>query len=292
MRLAFIHGINNEGNTPEGIADTWWQALVEGWKAIGLPPKPRPQIDVGYYGKLLADAVAGRRPAAVAQGGGAESRDVALEFLKTYQAAAGISDEELNRALLKQGLEREVVEQGRIRGALLDVASAIESLLPAHGKSIASRFLKQATHYVEDTGLAAQIGVIVRKAVFDGHDEPVLLVSHSLGTVVAYKMLAESRVATRQVPLFVTLGSPLGIGMMQQILPPRRTIPNPPIGQWLNGFRQDDVVTLGRPLIPGTLGLDGITNVSDGLIEETDKHSIHAYLKSPPICGHIYGMLP
>jgi len=145
---------------------------------------------------------------------------------------------------------------------------------------------------VEDPGLAAQIGVIVRKAVFDGHDEPVLLVSHSLGTVVAYKMLAESRVATRQVPLFVTLGSPLGIGMMQQILPPRRTIPNPPIGQWLNGFRQDDVVTLGRPLIPGTLGLDGITNVSDGLIEEPDKHSIHAYLKSPPICGHIYGMLP
>jgi hypothetical protein len=88
----------------------------------------------------------------------------------------------------------------------------------------------------------------------------------------------------------MTLGSPLGIGMMKKILPPRRTVPNPPIGKWVNGFRRDDVVTLGRPLTLDTLGLDGITNISDGLIEEPNKHSIHAYLKSAPICGHIYGM--
>ncbi|MGO4838469.1 hypothetical protein AB4144_40100 [Rhizobiaceae sp. 2RAB30] len=78
--------------------------------------------------------------------------------------------------------------------------------------------------------------------------------------------------------------------MMQKIMPPRRTIPNPPIGRWINGFRRDDVVSLGRPLSPQTFGLEGIQNISEGLIEESDKHSIQAYLKSPPICGHIYGM--
>ncbi len=290
MRLAFVHGINNEGSSPESIAESWWQALVDGWTAIGLPPKQRPAIHVGYYGKVLAEAVAGRRPEAVAQGGDATSRGVALEFLRAYQAEAGIADEELDHFLREFGLSPAVVEQGRSRAALINVASAIEHLLPKHGKTIADRYLRQATHYVEDTGLAAQIGVIVRKAIFDGLDDPVMVISHSLGSVVAYKLLADHRVSSRKVPLFVTLGSPLGIGMMQKIMPPRRTIPNPPIGKWINGFRRDDVVSLGRPLSPHTFSLEGIQNISDGLIEESDKHSVQAYLKSPPICGHIYGM--
>ncbi|MHB8270457.1 hypothetical protein [Bradyrhizobium sp.] len=290
MRLAFIHGINNEAVTPESIAETWWQSLVDGWTAIGLRPRQRPHIAVGYYGKVLADALAGRRPAGIAQGGDDKSRGIALEFLKVYQTETAITDEELSRALAAQGLAPDVLEQGRTLAALVNVASTIEGLLPNHGRAIAGRYLTQATHYIEDTGLAAQIGVIVRKAIFDGHDDPVHVISHSLGTVVAYKLLADDRVSSRKVPLFMTLGSPLGIGMMQKIMPPRRTIPNPPIGEWVNGFRQDDGVTLGRPLAPHTFGLDGIKNISEGLIEESDKHSIHAYLKSAPICGHVYGM--
>lgn len=80
MRLAFIHGINNEGNTPENIADTWWQALVDGWTAIGLPPKQRPHIDVGFYGKVLAEAVTGRHAAAVAQGATSRAAASPLSF--------------------------------------------------------------------------------------------------------------------------------------------------------------------------------------------------------------------
>jgi hypothetical protein len=130
--------------TPENIADTWWQALVDGWTAIGLPPKQRPHIDVGFYGKALAEAVAGRHAAAVAQGGDVASRGIALEFLKAYQTQAGIDDAELNRALEERGLARQVVEQGRFREALLDVASVIEDLLPDHGNAIARKYLTQA----------------------------------------------------------------------------------------------------------------------------------------------------
>lgn len=291
MRLAFIHGINNEDNSAESIRENWWAAIEEGWRKLGLTPKSCPPIDVGYYANVLAEAVAGRHPGAIAQGGNEASRSAALDFLRAYQEAARISDEELSLALEMSGRRPDVVEQGRLLEYMVDVAAAIETVLPRHGKFLADRFLVQAGHYIEDAGLASQIGLIVRKAVFDNRDGPVVLVSHSLGTVVSYKLLAEARQETRQVPLFITLGSPLGIGMMKRILPVRTTVPAPPIGTWVNGFRQDDFVSLGRALVKGALGFDGVVNISEGLVEEDDKHSISAYLKSPPICARIHDAL-
>lgn len=231
MRLAFVHGINNEGNTAESIAEYWWSAIVDGWKSIGLTPRRRPEIDVGYYGKILADAVAGRRPGAVAQGGTPASRSHGKEFLEAYIEAAGIGDEELKAALIADGVAQpEAIEQGRIQEFLVDTASTVERLLPGRGRWLAKRYLVQAAHYVEDSGLAAQIGVTVRKAIFDAHRDETVLIAHSLGTIVSYRLLAsDSNLQDRSITFFLTLGSPLGIGMMRSILPPRQNIPNPPI---------------------------------------------------------------
>jgi hypothetical protein len=214
-------------------------------------------------------------------------------FLDAYLLAAGIEEAEVRTALRADGVEDpEVVEQGKFQEMLVDVAGTIEKMLIGRGKWLASKFLKQATHYIEDPGLAAQIGLKVRKAIFDHHAEPTLLVSHSLGTVVSYRLLAgDTKVANREVPLFITLGSPLGIGMMRAILPPKASMPTPPIGTWVNGYRRDDFVTLDRPLGPDNIGYDGVTNIADGLIEEDDKHSIEAYLRSAPIAARIHDAL-
>lgn len=293
MRLAFVHGINNEKNTPDSIREAWWTAIEEGWHDLGLTPKTRPEIDVGYYGKVLADAVSGRKPDAVAQGGTAESHAAALEFLRTYQKAANISDEELARALEETtGRPPEVVEQGRLMEFLVDVAATLEKIVPDKGRFLADAFLMQAGHYVDDAGLAAQIDLIVRKAIFDGRDDPLILISHSLGTVVAYRLLAAQRQAERDVHLFMTLGSPLSVAMMKDILPPRATFPRPPIEKWVNGFREDDFVTLGRPVSSTSLGFEGVENIHEGLVEEPNKHSIAAYLRSGPICARIHQGLP
>ncbi|MEO1138460.1 MAG: hypothetical protein AAFW87_03290 [Pseudomonadota bacterium] len=293
MRLAFVHGINNEKYSADDIREMWWAAIEEGWTDIGLTPRPRPHIDVGYYANILADAVNGRGSQAVAQGGTVTTRAEGRAFLDAYLEAAGITEAEVRQALREDGIEQpEVVEQGRFQEMLVGVAGTVEKLLIGRGHWIASKFLTQATHYIEDPGLAAQIGLVVRKALFDGHDDRVVLVSHSLGTVVSYKMLAgDAKLKTREVPSFLTLGSPLGIGMMNAILPPRGQIPSPPIGEWTNAYRRDDFVALDRPLDPTTIGYGGITNVTEGLLEEADTHSIRAYLRSPPIAARIYAAL-
>ena len=51
MRLAFVHGINNEGETPESIERTWWDALVR--RVLGHPSALRPDERAGL--KILAE---------------------------------------------------------------------------------------------------------------------------------------------------------------------------------------------------------------------------------------------
>jgi hypothetical protein len=57
-------------------------------------------------------------------------------------------------------------------------------------------------------------------------DEPVIVVSHSLGTIVAYDVLASFN-GSREVPLWVTIGSPLGIGNVQKRLNGGSPVPAP-----------------------------------------------------------------
>ena len=92
----------------------------------------------------------------------------------------------------------------------------------------------------------------------------------------------------RNIPLFVTLGSPLGIGMMKRVIRQLPEFPRPPIAEWINGLREDDFVTLGRELETSNLGFSGIINISRDLVEEDDKHAVSAYLRSRPICASIH----
>ncbi|MEM9342352.1 MAG: hypothetical protein AAGA87_04860 [Pseudomonadota bacterium] len=293
VRLAFIHGINNEQNTAETLEAEWWQAITEGWADLGLPPKPKPKIDVGYYGKVLANAAKGIKPEVVAQGDETANRSKALAFLQTYQDALGVEDADIRDEMANMGhIEEGVVAQGWIQRSLVAAGSAVERVLRGRGQWLAGSFLPQATHYIEDPGLAAQIALIVRKAIFDDHDEPSIVVSHSLGTVVAYDLLMDERQDDRDVPLFLTLGSPLAIGMMEQILPNREDVPNTPIKKWTNAYRLDDPVTLGRGITQDTLGIRGVENINQGLIERFNTHSPTAYLRSPPVCARIHAALP
>jgi hypothetical protein len=74
-------------------------------------------------------------------------------------------------------------------------------------------------------------------------DDPVIVVTHSLGTVIAYDVLHEARFAGRDIRLFVTLGSPLGYDEIQDRV--RRPLRVPaPVGRWTNAADPLDVVAL------------------------------------------------
>jgi hypothetical protein len=289
MRIAFVHGINNEHNDADSIRETWWGALEQAWEAAGLPPKPRPQIDVGYYGKLLDNDASND---VVEMGPGVNATGQAAALLQEYAEAAGLTQAELEAAAVELGIEPQVVEQGfPLQGTIVKFASVLELALPTKGKYLARLFLKQAIKYIGDKALAAQIDRTVRKAILDDREDPVTVVAHSLGTVVSYRVLADVSAHNRHIPLFVTLGSPLSVRMFRSILPARGSIPTPPIGRWINARNSEDFVTLARPINRTSIGFEGVEDHPGVKTSALDVHDVTQYLKDSLVSRAIYDQL-
>ncbi|MHC5903213.1 lipase family protein [Streptomyces sp. S6] len=113
--------------------------------------------------------------------------------------------------------------------------------------------LAQVGRYLDRRAGKAQLGAAVRARVLDGLDptRPLVVVSHSLGTVVAYEALHEYEGA---VPLWVTLGSPLALGavVLDRLVPDPPSCP-PTVASWLNFWDRDDIVA-GRPHLANWIG--------------------------------------
>jgi alpha-beta hydrolase superfamily lysophospholipase len=66
-------------------------------------------------------------------------------------------------------------------------------------------------------------------------DQPCVVVAHSLGSIVAYRVLrAMGRIA--RVKLLITIGSPLGLRTVRDLLsPPARVFPDG-VESWINAL--------------------------------------------------------
>ncbi|MER9971339.1 hypothetical protein [Mesorhizobium sp. M0060] len=288
MRLVFVHGINNESYKVDDIKERWLSALEKGWQDQQLVPTGTFTVDTAYYADILAQASDGKN-AAVEMGDGDVSSGLAIEFLRAYADEADVSEEELRAAAIAEGIPLEAVAQGvPHEGWVIAFARVLERLLPTKGKYVARLFLRQAAIYIGDPVLAAKIERIVTKQVFTGKQDPSIVIGHSLGSVVSYRMLAGQALAGRSLPLFVTVGSPLSVDMFRPILPKRGRLPSPPVARWVNGRNKEDFVTMGKAITKKSIGFEGVEDVTDIIDNEDDRHDISAYLRSPKISRAIF----
>jgi hypothetical protein len=289
VRIAFIHGINNESQTADTIRSSWQASLESAWEKLNLRRPDPPVIDVAYYARTLATASIRSNDAGTAMGTGAASTSDAINLLRAYAEAANVTETELAAAADRQGVPREAVEQGvPHEGWVIAFAGLLEAILPDKGLFVANHFLRQAAVYISNKALAARVDAEVEAQVFDNRPDPTIIVAHSLGTVIAYRLLAGRRMENRAAPLFITLGSPLSVSMFRPILPTRGIMPTPPIARWINGRHADDFVTLGRAITKQSIGFDGVVDVTDIDNPDNDKHSILRYLASPPIARELF----
>jgi hypothetical protein len=76
---------------------------------------------------------------------------------------------------------------------------------------------------------------------------PAVVVSHSLGTVIDYDVLREPAMVNRQVPLLVTMGSPLGYSEIQDRVRKPLQVPTP-VSRWTNVADLQDIVAFDNTL--------------------------------------------
>ncbi|HEX7764676.1 MAG TPA: hypothetical protein VF433_13830 [Cellvibrio sp.] len=278
MRMILIHGINQQGKSADKIKTEWLASLNGVYSKQGLNPLNKlSRIEAAFYGDTLEKLSSAKvKDQAIALGVEETSddfEDFALIALKEMALRMGATEAQI---------EAEVAEVVVPQGAgphkkwLKAIARVIETVSPLHG-TLALRVLGQAHAYIRNQNIHDEVNKLIRPLFED--DEPVIIVSHSLGTIVAYSLLREfaKNNRPRQSPLLVTLGSPLGIDSVRKGFAKPRTKPEKLL-RWVNGADPEDFVALRPELTASTFGpcIENYPDIDNGY---SDPHSATQYLR-------------
>lgn len=288
MTLLFIHGIGQQAYDEPRLLAKWSKILVD----HGLDPAKlaAAQPAMAFYGDLLhqlSENVAVAQPMSASVSGIAGVGEDELEFIQAGLAETadqrGFTTPEIEAAAQRAEASLDpVVTAIPMSTGLGRFAVGVLRLLDEQApplRDTALRFLKQAYAYLMKPGVRPAIDARVRPKFASGE---LVLVTHSLGTVIAYHMLRELEKAGSdlQVRLLITMGSPLGVKAVKRYVDlPHR--PSCNLGQWLNFYDRGDPVSLGKSLTAEFAA--GI--VDNGTINnQTDNaHSIEGYLNQAVI---------
>jgi hypothetical protein len=290
-QLVFIHGRAQEHKDSIALKAQWVAAWEEGLQKSGLQlPIDDSQIRFPYYGQTLYDLVSGVPEDQVAEvivrGAEVDEEEKAFMWsvLQEVRNVAGVTD-----ALLADAAGQDVVDRGVLNWEWVQgILKVIDQHVPGgSGLSIALA-TKDVYEYLKNPGIRDEIESGVRAAITPG--VPTVVVSHSLGTVVAYNLMRREGVALGwEVPLFVTVGSPLGVTAIKKAL---RPIQFPACAtKWYNAMDDRDVVAL-YPLDAQRFDVDPpIENNTSVRNQTQNRHGIAGYLNDKEVAKRIYDAL-
>jgi len=285
--VLLIHGINNQDNSKENIKKTWSDALKSGAAKAGRTMPNNVKFIAAFYGDVLFEETESwnkNKPTSSPMSIESPDEDYAndevaalyLEFQKKY----GISDKQISQELDAgdnfQAQKR--MAKGIHKSWLKAIARVLEKILPSKGKRVAKIFLSQAAAYLHKPGLKEKIDDLVMTQIINGlpKDEKVVIISHSLGTIVAYDLMRRLRHQVK-VKLLLTAGSPLGIEIVKRRLgPPLICLPN--VDKWVNVSDREDFVAFQTKLTSTTFGCDKIENIDRLDNGDEDAHDVLKYL--------------
>lgn len=279
MRLIFVHGIKHEKKSSDWIKRGWLEAICRSLSPQDAALIRELKIDAPYYGDVLhahAEGLADSAENVSAQSGGNEDGDE-LTFYREALAEVIASPATFITATAVEGAAADpVTEMGLSvhNRHLIAMVRALETVSPLQG-SVLLRFLPQAFTYLNRIQATRDVDSIVWSAFED--KGPAIVVAHSLGSVVSFKLMRDAKFYS---PLYVTIGSPLGIRAVQGPIghPLGR---RPGVERWCNFYDTNDFVTLSRPLAPEIFG-QGVENCAVENASD-DPHSYDAYLAQPSL---------
>lgn len=233
----------------------------------GLLPKPEPHA---HREALLRCLLSGVRRVDEEVAGAIEAHDSLFEVVSwTYDFYREHRDISIDLAAIDAVIEQrsasaeDIAEATSLRRRLTRWIYTLGDLMPFLIPHVASErmevHLRDLRRYLgDDNGIAAHARRMLKvplQAATQAH-RPVLLLAHSMGSVIAYDSLWELSHDGRdhaQVDLFVTMGSPLGQRYMQRRLKGAQEsgyerYPNN-IRRWINLAAVGDLTALDRQFL-------------------------------------------
>jgi hypothetical protein len=289
--LVMIHGRAQEHKDAVELKKEWVNALTNGLQSQGLElPIPETAIRFPYYGQTLYDLVHGkslREAAEVIMRGedvNRQEQEFLREVLNEVFEETGITEDQIREV----GGDS-VIEKGPLNWEWIQTGlKAVDRFVPGASGATVALVTRDVYQYLRNPGLRDVLENGTRNAIASG--EETVVVSHSLGTVVAYNLLRREGVAQGwQVPLFVTLGCPLAVTAISRAV---RPLEHPSVvSTWFNALVEGDVVALYPldqnrfPVQPPIENWPGVQNTT------SNQHGITGYLTDGRVARRIYDAL-
>ncbi|MDP5184039.1 hypothetical protein QOZ88_15480 [Blastococcus sp. BMG 814] len=288
--LVLVHGRAQEGKDPDRLKHEWLQALRGGLATQGLElPLSDGDIRFPYYGQTLASLVADPHapaPGVVVKGraGDRQEEEFVGDALREVARTAGVTEEQILDCADDVALERGATDAAWVQAVL----RALDLHVPGVSAGSIATVTRDVYRYLRHPGVRDAIEEGVRRAL--APDRPAVVVGHSLGSVVAYNLLRREGTSRGwQVPLLVTVGSPLAVSAVRSSLAPLR-YPEV-VSAWFNARDPRDLVAL-HPLDAARFPLDPAVEGFDGVVNTTaNRHGITGYLSDPVVAVRIRAAL-
>lgn len=265
-KIVGVHGVGHQFKGENTLRAEWLPALKDGLAGAGHRLASDEDFVCAFYGNLFRLAGKGALDPPY------DAKDVGDEW-----------ERELLEQWWREAARVDPTVRGPEAGTKVSVPSVVQRALDALSQSrffagLAERALiydlKQVRRYLREPDIRREAQASVARTI---GPETRVIISHSLGSVIAYEALCAH--PEWPVSVFVTIGSPLGIrNLIFEELDPK---PQNGIGDWPAGVKQwvdiadsGDVVALVKEL--GTrFGL----KVSDHLVDNGAKaHDATRYL--------------
>jgi hypothetical protein len=295
-QLIFVHGRSQEDKDPTALKEEWIKAFESGLKKNSLKmPIKDSDIKFPYYGDTLRDLVQNKPTSEIAHVIVKGKQDIEDKEYMAFLASVaieikekkGISTEQLNEFNEENLIQHGIQNWGFVRAIL----KAIDKYVPFGSSAFIAAFTWDVYHYLQTPDVSDEIEEAISKVITTA---PTVVVGHSLGSIVSYNLLRrEAGTLGWNVPLFMTLGSPLGIKAIRNSLTTRKR-PDclGSVGEWFNAHDPDDVVSLypleravGWNLTPAIINYDRVDNQTE------NQHGISGYLSDPIVAERLYKAL-
>ncbi|MFY3455541.1 hypothetical protein ACOTJD_02730 [Achromobacter xylosoxidans] len=301
MIFVFFHGIAQEGRNTDALSTLWIDSIRVGLDRAGsnnsLPS--REQVVMPFYGDLLA-RLTPKVHEKVEGAGNARSLiapNEQDELFKRFAPSTTMDQlcSEIRRAKV-DSRDQLLDESGhRTRGFTSNALGAFSLVIPvAVQNQIVNQVLRQVAAYLDDALLKRTILELASSALREGANkaelanEPLIVVAHSLGTVIALEALADFEGGC--VDLLMTIGSPLSTETVASRMNQKARRWPAVVKKWVNIADPEDIVALHhsidrRNFLKTCSDRDpaAVWNILDVKNHMSNHHGIAGYLDDPVV---------
>ncbi len=168
-------------------------------------------------------------------------------------------------------------------------------------RRVSKKLLKDVGEYYANPSMHKKINHRLKNLLLAHQQSEIILISHSMGTVIAYEVLRQLGKPEQQpnflLAHFITLGSPLGLTMVKgNIIDSHKKLRTPSCVKksWVNFSDPNDLVCLDTHLADDYASNHVDIKVKDILVNNdypNNSHKSYGYLRTPEFSQHLARLL-